>query len=245
MNNLVYSPFYAHKNPSSRFLIRPTATIYRDVASGLILSCVLDASENQHVNITAWRTAITRYGIPDNVISDNAGSLNNPTTNTLWWMKKKTPGGEQARMLHAEGWNGLYEEFGCVPHYTHHGNPMSKNIEPAMSLFDRFERHNSVWTGRNPGEREELFQMTNMKLIDTYGHIIMNWEDYQRNLMQFIEEYNNTPRDCLERMDGTKMTPLEAWNEYSHRKADPAMIETKLVLRFPRRATVRQGEVLL
>ncbi len=246
MNNLVISPFYAHDNAAYRYILRPVAIVVRDVATGMIVACILDASENFHACLTAWRIAISRFGIPERVISDNAGSLNNKHTNTYDWAnrKKNTKATQEARLLLAQGFTGIYDMFGAAPHFSIPGNPQSKNIEPANALFDAFEQTHSIWTGRNKDERDEIFgTMTNMAVLKKYKDQLMLWDDYQRELAAFIEQYNRTPREVLKNMSGDTISPLDYWNQFDHRRADIAEVDTRLVLRFPVKCTVRMGAI--
>ncbi|MCD4828837.1 MAG: hypothetical protein K8R90_05330 [Candidatus Cloacimonetes bacterium] len=243
MNNLIISPTVVHPNPARRLLMRPTIVYFRDRASGFIPGFCLTPTENFQSLMCAWAQAVIRWGLPQKVISDGAGSFYNAWTATCDFAERKrvTKAVTRARDLLVTGYTGFFDQFGVTLHRSIPGNPQSKAIEPANKLFHDFEASHSIFTGRKKEERPEVFSATIQQLYRKFGDVVEDWAEYVAHLTAWIDLYNDTPRPELSTVDGEMLSPREYYIRFDHRKVTRAEVETNTLLRFPKTATVHSG----
>ena len=65
---LIRSPFYCHRNPSRRYLVRPVLIVWLDVATGTIVGHRVCLSENKNAVKNSLMDAIIRFGTPEKFV---------------------------------------------------------------------------------------------------------------------------------------------------------------------------------
>lgn len=201
---LVYSPYHKHPDRSKRILLRPVVVYWLDTATELITGYAASYSERFDVVISSFDHAVSQYGVPKGIMTDNAGSYHNVQTDPELYAKKKkdSAGKRTAEKLLKSGYPGFFQDIGVERIiWVTPGNPQSKKIEPYNhKIFDEFERDQFTYTGKTHEERPERMNMTNHVLIKKHGDKIMTWEEYLGALEEHIEKWNNTKRKHLNNM---------------------------------------------
>ncbi len=247
MNNLIYSPFYAHK-PTLRFLVRPQLIAWYDIATGVITGHALCIAENQNVVRTSLRDGIEHFGVPAQIRVDNGSGYKNVNHTPHFYAGKKrnTASKKKALEMIARGDNGLYKNLGISYSFTIPGNPESKMIEPFWGFcVSQFEKAFPVWIGNKIEKRPEVLKLTNKKLIKKYGKYIPTWEQYEELLKQFIEIWNNRKRSVLTNGKGESMSPLEAYTETTITIPSQEKLDRIMKFPYPSMAKVNRGEIFV
>jgi transposase len=245
LNNLVYSPFYAHK-AEFKYLVRPQLMAWYDVGTGFILDGTLTLSENRNVVRTSLRYAMLKGGLPDEIRLDNGPAYKNADFVPLAYAGKKrlTPAVKRAKEMLSKGDKGLYANLGIKCAFTIPGNPESKSIEPFWNFcISMFEKIFDVWIGNNIQNRPEILKLTNAVLMKRYGNYIPTWEQYDELLQRFILLWNNRKRDCLVNGRGETLTPQEAYSQVEHKCLSIEELERITKFAYPNPYMVSRGRI--
>jgi hypothetical protein len=246
MNNLILSPFYDHDRPALRFLVRPVAMVWYDVATGLIAGHCLCVAENSNVVRTSLKYAILRYGKPVKIRIDNGSGYKNVEhcPHIFAGQKRNTSAKQKAMKMISENNNGLYKNLGLEYQFTIPGNAESKSIEPFWNFcVSQFEKAFPVWIGNKIEERPEELKLTNKILIKKHGEHIPTWEAYNALFDKYVEIWNNRTRPVLRNANGEEMSPIEAYMQIEH--TAPGESELNRIIRDPyfQLATINRGEI--
>ncbi len=245
LNNLVYSPFYAHKS-EFKYLVRPQLMVWYDVGTGFILDGTLTLSENRNVVRTSLRYAILKGGLPDEVRLDNGPAYKNADFVPLAYAGKKrlTPAVKRAKEMLSKGDKGLYANLGISCRFTIPGNPESKSIEPFWGFcVSMFEKIFPVWIGNNIQNRPDILKLTNAVLMKRYGKYIPTWEQYDELLQRFIQVWNNRKRGCLVNGRGETLSPQEAYSQVEHKTLPLEELERITKFAYPNPYMVSRGRI--
>ncbi len=245
LNNLVYSPFYAHKS-EFKYLVRPQLMVWYDVGTGFILDGTLTLSENRNVVRTSLRYAILKGGLPDEIRLDNGPAYKNADFVPLAYAGKKrlTPAVKRAKEMLSKGDKGLYANLGISCRFTIPGNPESKSIEPFWGFcVSMFEKIFPVWIGNNIQNRPDILKLTNAVLMKRYGKYIPTWEQYDELLQRFIQVWNNRKRGCLVNGRGETLSPQEAYSQVEHKTLPLEELERITKFAYPNPYMVSRGRI--
>ncbi|MCL2065147.1 MAG: Mu transposase C-terminal domain-containing protein [Candidatus Cloacimonetes bacterium] len=223
-NLLLKSPFYCHRNPSKRYLVRPVLIVWLDVATGTIVGHRVCLSENKNAVKNSLIDAIARFGIPQKIRLDNSGSYKNVAYAPLAFYKEAigkrrlTTDEKIAKRMLESGDKGLYGNLGIDYHFTIPGNPESKSIEAFWNYcVAPFEKSFSSWIGNKPENRPAIFNgMDNKTLVRKYGEKFSTWNEFCERLDRYIDYYNNKVRASLVTIDGEQLTPIQAYNQLEY-----------------------------
>ena len=238
-NILVKSPFYYHRNPSYRYLVRPTIVAWIDVGTSLIVGYRVCLNENKTAIRNSLMDAISRFGIPDKIRMDNGGAYRNVEYSPLEFYKEHkgkkllTADEKIAKQMIESGNKGLYLNLGIEPHFTIPGNPEGKSIEAFWDYcIAPFEKSFPSWVGNNFQNRPDIFKnLDNKTLARKYGDKFPTWQEFTDRLDKYIQYYNSKQRVSLTTIEGEKLSPLEAYNQIEH--IIPSQLEIQSKMRDP------------
>lgn len=244
---LVYSPYWWHRNKQYRLLVRPLFVPWIDVATGFITGWSVGCSETTILVRNALVEAVAQHGLPNRLRTDNSGAYKNYQTRPDLYAEKDTPGGRVAREMLKNNDKGLYYNLGIEFHsLTTPGNAEGKTIEAFFGYaISRFEREQFMYVGSNSLERQEHMKYTNKKLIDKYGDKILLWTEFVATVQDYVDEWNNTPRDFLRNGRGEKVSPKQAYLEFSDSmpKMSKELIESKSF--YPALTTIQRDGIII
>ncbi|MFA5646509.1 MAG: hypothetical protein WDA18_09220 [Candidatus Ratteibacteria bacterium] len=247
MNNLILSPFYAHR-PSFRFLVRPIVVVWYDIATGMIVGYCMTVAETPNSVRTSLRDALENWGIPSSIRIDNGSSYKNTDhcPHEFAGQRGNSKAKTKAIEMIIKGDMGLYRNLGINYSFTIPGNAESKMIEPFWGFcVSRYEKAFPVWIGNKIETRHEELRKTNQALLRKYGKAIPTWEEYDRLFGLFVAEWNNEKRPVLRNAVGEKMSPLEVFEELSLKKLSRYDADRLIRDPYPQISTVSRGEVLV
>jgi transposase InsO family protein len=232
-NILVKSPFYCHRNPSKRYLVRPVLIVWMDVATGLIVGHRVCLTENKGAVKNSLHDAIARFGTPKAIRMDNGGAYRNIDYAPCEFYKeaqgkKKLTTDEKIakRMIH-NGDKGLYLNLGIEYHFTIPGNPESKGIEGFWDYcISPFEKSFPSWIGNKIENRPEIFKNYDSKtLARKFGDKFPTWDEFCEKLDKYISYYNHKQRASLVTIDDEQLSPIEAYNQVEHHIPDKLRLQ--------------------
>jgi hypothetical protein len=249
MNVLVMSPFWFHDNPSMRHLLRPVIVCWLDVASWMITGWATWHSESWHLVRTAFVDMVSKTGVPKTMAYDGGGSFFNIYTHPhdFAGRKRETKAVKHARKMIAKGYPGFYEQFGVQKKIkTIPGNSESKQIEPAWGdIFADWEKRQFAYVGKDFTARPEWMRLTNVSLMKKYPGQIMTWDEYVASITDYINEWNNRPRNAIRLADGSKASPYEMYLENKENMVKPNIEMIEHACWHPRQVTVQRDGVYL
>jgi transposase InsO family protein len=198
--------------------------VWLDVGTGTIVGYRVCLSENKGAVRNSLMDAISRFGTPEHIRVDNGGAYKNveyaPSYfyNEAQGKKRLTADEKIAKRMLLNGDKGLYENMGIKVHFTIPGNPESKNIEPFWNYcVAPFEKSFPSWIGNKPENRPEIFRnYDNKTLARKYSHMFPTWDEFCEKLEKYVNYYNNKPRELLVTIEGSKLSPLQAYNQIEH-----------------------------
>lgn len=245
LNLMVYSPYWWHNSKSYRLLVRPLLIVWMDVATGYITGWSVGASETFHQVKNALVEGIVNCGIPNSLKTDNGGSYKNTSTRPDLFVGGKTKQARIAEEMLKKGDVGLYYNLGIKEHtLTTPGNAESKTIEAFWGyVFNRYEKEQFMYVGSNIMERAEHMKFTNKKLIDMYHDKIMLWTEFLSSISDYINEWNNHPRDILRNGLDEKVSPKQAFFEFSEKYVYLTQEQIERRSFYPARCTVQRDGV--
>lgn len=198
---LVYSPYHMHHDRAKRQVLRPIIIYWLDTATELITGYAISYSERYDVVISSFDDAITKYGVPKGIMTDNAKSYHNVNTDPEKYASQKNDslGKRTAQKLLNSGSRGFFQDLGVERVvWVTPGNPQAKKIEPYNhKIFDEFEREQYTYLGKTQEQRPERMNVTNAVLIKRDGDKIMSWEQFLGAIDYYINEWNNKKRSHL------------------------------------------------
>ena len=112
-------------------------------------------------------------------------------------------------------------------------NPESKGIEAFWAYaIAPFEKGFKSWIGNKFNERPDLFKgMDNKTLVRKHKDLFPTWDEFCELLDHYIKHYNSKQRQSLQTIDGTILSPLEAYNQVEH--SIPSQLEIQSKMRDP------------
>ncbi len=211
---MVYSPWRHHASENLRLLVRPYATMWVDAATGLIVGYTASYSESTHTVLNSLSRAIKAWGVPERITVDNGKSYQNYYNDPYYFLnnrKENSSPWKKAKGFIDQGQVGAYRKVGIEKiTYSIPGNPESKQIEAIWNyVFEDFERSQAIYLGKSPEKRMEALNMPTIKLIEKYGDMIPNWDEFIQQINARIQEWNSSKRAVLKSADGNMMSPLE------------------------------------
>jgi transposase InsO family protein len=247
----VQSPFYAHHDPSMRFLIYPILIMWLDVGSRTIVGWSFSTSENSNAVRSSLRMGLEQYGKPFKMRFDNSSAYKNvrhcPEEFSGLVRNKKNEKviTEAGKMLH-QGNLGLYKNLGINYSFTIPGKPRGKGIESYFgTVISEFEKEQPIWTGNKPENRPAVLKITNKQLLRDYGDLIPTWAELHEAFAKFVIKHNNRPNEGLIAFDNSKLTPLQVYTEAKPRKLGKDEIRLYLQEPFVKKVMVRHSRVLV
>ena len=238
-NFLILSPFYYHRNPSKRYLVRPSVVAWVDVATGLVTGYRVCLSENKNAVKNSLMDAISTYGLPKKIRMDNSSAYKNTDYAPIEFYKraegKQRMTKDQKIAVHMieNGNRGLYLNMGIEYSFTIPGNPESKGIESFWDYaFAPFEKSFNSYIGSKFEDRPEAFKgLENKVLVRRYKGLFPTFEEFLDRFDQYIQFYNNKQRSYLQTIDSDLLSPLEAYNQIEH--TIPSQLEILSKMRDP------------
>jgi len=256
-NVFVKSPFYCHRNPSQRFLVRPTIIVWLDIATGMIVGHRVCLKENMGAVKNSLMEAIGRYGVPKQIRVDNGSAYKNVDFAPHEFYKealgkrKLTPAQKKAKQMLLDGKKGLYRDLGIDVHFTIPGNAESKSIEPFWNYcISKFEKSFPSWTGNTKEARPEFFKNIDSKsLALMHGDKFPTWDEFCERLEKYISYWNTKPRASLVTVDEEPLSPMEVYNKVEHYLPSQMLLESQMrnpyfEIRIVQRSMIEKNGIL-